>query len=98
LEAIGVRHGKLSGKVANVVLPDHHSDRVRVVLIPRLGDEDAADHVECHTTFGDRHTGFLENPANVFGAVCLPDYLDLLVERIARLLKSRGSDDVGKWR
>ena len=26
------------------------------------------------------------------------DYLDLLVERIAALLKSRGSDDVGKWR
>src|ERR1700722_19280626 len=79
LEAIGVRHSKLSGKVANVVLSDHHSDRVRVVLIPWLGDEDAADHVECHATFGDRHTGFLENPANIFGAVCLPDYLDLLV-------------------
>src|SRR5271154_4758637 len=98
LEAIGVRHSKLSGKVANVVLPDHHSDCVRIVLIPWLGDEDASHHVKCHTTVSDRHTGFLKNPANIFGAVGLPDYLDLLVERIAGLLKSRGSDDVGKWR
>ena len=78
-----------------MVLSDHHSDRVRVVFVPWLGDEDAAERLEGHPTFGDRHTGFLENPANVFGVVGLPDNLDLLFERITGVFKRRGSDDIG---
>jgi len=80
-----------------VVLPDHHSDGVRVMFVPWLRDEDAPGRIERYTTLGDRHTGFLENAANVFDAVCLANHLDLLFQRIAGFFESRSSYDIGEW-